>query len=477
MALISTTSSTFNNFIVEDNVLPPKTKQNIHDEWEMKISMLKKILFEVLGEHYDFVVNFAIIYDEITNAKSQYTHYYINELGARVFNYFNELVRNIDHIARRDSWIRQKILDLTKSRRIYLLTNIMYSWRDEAVKIKDNCIVLCADPSYFGGYFSTGYSIFDIINSPSIMDKSILLPGAVTLEERKKRITTCKCGEQFSSQNQWFGHGGHGNIHMAHWVNGDIRRWDCENHRWERFPGFAVALKTLYNSQNLSAEFLNEIKAMHKCAYEKLTHVVSVYGISQNPYTKEYILVTEFMDRGNMRDYLRDNSIDLSWNTRLKILLGITTGLMNIHNNELIHCDFHSGNLLFESTKGGTAFIGDLGFRPPIPDGIPIDYVQLINLCWDNKPHNRPSVEEIRKIVDYLYCETKNSQSEIGARFSDADKRCKNFQESNFKIHPHAIYTSRPLSKYMSECISLIDSEQIELSFALNFKQENQSFH
>ncbi|KAF0471575.1 kinase-like protein [Gigaspora margarita] len=380
MALISTTSSTFNNFIVdEDNVLPPKTKQNIHDEWEMKISMLKKILFEVLGEHYDFVVNFAIIYDEITNAKSQYTHYYINEFGARVFNYFNELVRNIDHIARRDSWIRQKILDLTKSRRIYLLTNIMYSWRDEAVKIKDNCIVLCADPSYFGGYFSTGYSIFDIINSPSIMDKSILLPGAVTLEERKKRITTCKCGEQFSSQNQWFGQGGHGTIHMAHWVNGVIRRWDCENHRWERFPGFAVALKTLYNSQNLSAEFLNEV-----CVK---------------------------------------------------------------------------------------------GFRPPIPDGIPMDYVQIINLCWDNKPHNRPSVEEIRKIVDYLYCETKNSQSEIGARFSDADKRCKNFQESNFKIHPHAIYTSRPLSKYMFECISLIDSEQIELSFALNFKQENQSFH
>ncbi|CAG8680550.1 15942_t:CDS:2, partial [Gigaspora rosea] len=230
MALISTTSSTFNNFIAYEDGLPSRTKQNIHDEWEMKISMLKKIPFEVLGEHYDFVVNFAIIYGEITNAKSQYTHYYINELGTRVFSYFNELVRNIEHIARRDSWIRQKILELTKSRKIYLLTNIMYSWRDEAVKIKDNCIILCADPSYFGGYFSIGYSIFDIINNPSIMDKSFLLLGA----------------------------GGHGTIHMAHWVNGDIRRWDYENHRWERFPGFSVALKTLYNSQNLSAEFLNE---------------------------------------------------------------------------------------------------------------------------------------------------------------------------------------------------------------------------
>ncbi|RIB28886.1 hypothetical protein C2G38_2058257 [Gigaspora rosea] len=79
----------------------------------------------------------------------------------------------------------------------------------------------------------------------------------------------------------------------------------------------------------------------------------------------------------------------------------------------------HDSNLLFKIGKG---------FRPSIPDGIPMDYVQLINLCWDNEPHNRPSVEKIRDTVDYLYCETKNSQSEIGARFSDADKICKNFE-------------------------------------------------
>ncbi|CAG8654292.1 24505_t:CDS:1, partial [Racocetra persica] len=59
-----------------------------------------------------------------------------------------------------------------------------------------------------------------------------------------------------------------------------------------------------------------------------------------------------------------------------------------------------------------------------------------------------------------------------------ADKECKKFRESNFTIHPNAIYTSRPLSKHISECITLIDSEQIELLFVVEFfKTISQSSH
>src|SRR6266498_2980336 len=100
---------------------------------------------------------------------------------------------------------------------------------------------------------------------------------------------------------------------------------------------------------------------MHQCTGEKITHIISIYGISQNPHTKEYIMVMEYMDKGDMRHYLRKHSADLDWNRRLRIVLEIATGLTNIHANELIHRDFHSGNLLFEYTLGDTAFIGDLG--------------------------------------------------------------------------------------------------------------------
>ncbi|CAG8784537.1 26270_t:CDS:2, partial [Dentiscutata erythropus] len=156
------------------------------------------------------------------------------------------------------------------------------------------------------------------------------------------------------------GQGGHGTIQMAHWLNGNVRRLDHKNRAWERFPGFTVALKTLRNSRNPSEEFLNELKALHKCANEKLTHVVSVYGISQNPYTKEYIIVMEYMNKGH---------------------------------------------------------------RPPIPDGIPTPYIELINECWDSEPRNRPSVEEIRNKINNWYYETKKPQSVIGTIFSDADMK------------------------------------------------------
>ncbi|CAG8813988.1 7201_t:CDS:1, partial [Dentiscutata erythropus] len=54
MALISTTNS-FINIIVDEDVLPLETKQNINYMWKMKIFTLKRMLLEILGEPYDFV--------------------------------------------------------------------------------------------------------------------------------------------------------------------------------------------------------------------------------------------------------------------------------------------------------------------------------------------------------------------------------------------------------------------------------------
>ncbi|CAG8786706.1 19436_t:CDS:2, partial [Cetraspora pellucida] len=384
------------------------TKQNIHFEWEMKIPALKRVLLMSLGVPYRFVVNFVEIFTQINNSSSQYKSYYTAELGSRAFRYFNELVRNVENWG---GWVRQSIVNLTKSRKIYLVATATQSWRDESIKIQDDAIWIHADQSYFGGFNSVGYDIVniieDIINpSPHIL---VILEG-----ERKRKNVCCECLELYSSHLQWcrccnskhfkeqfsnwtstncvvdsflrdtqinacdasnslewidysrftnvtiIGGGGYGTIHKAYYLDGDIRRWDHKKHCWERYPGFSVALKVLHNSQTISVEFMNELKAMHKCTAGKLTNIVAIYGITQNPYTKEFMMVMEYMNKGNMRDYLRSNS-NLNWSRRLKIVLEIATGLMNIHTNGLIHGDFHSKNLLFEDTSGDTAFIGDLG--------------------------------------------------------------------------------------------------------------------
>ncbi|CAB4420392.1 unnamed protein product [Rhizophagus irregularis] len=61
-----------------------------------------------------------------------------------------------------------------------------------------------------------------------------------------------------------------------------------------------VALKSLDNSYCISTEFLNEIKT-HLQIY--LWDVIQCYGITQDPNTKDYMMVLEYCGGGNLRNH------------------------------------------------------------------------------------------------------------------------------------------------------------------------------
>ena len=56
--------------------------------------------------------------------------------------------------------------------------------------------------------------------------------------------------------------GGFGTTYKAIWKDGSIESWDCENNQWKRWgEGGPVALKCLHNSQDITAEFLREVRS------------------------------------------------------------------------------------------------------------------------------------------------------------------------------------------------------------------------
>src|SRR3989337_18561 len=71
-----------------------------------------------------------------------------------------------------------------------------------------------------------------------------------------------------------------------------------------------------------------------------------LYGISQDPETKEYILVMQYANGGDLRQYLGDHFVEIDWNQKISMLLDIAKGLKDIHDHEHVHLDFHSGNIL-----------------------------------------------------------------------------------------------------------------------------------
>ncbi len=68
------------------------------------------------------------------------------------------------------------------------------------------------------------------------------------------------------------------------------------------------------------------------------TFFIKCLGISQDPKTCNYIMVMELANNGSFHKFLNHS---ITWNYRLKALIDISIGLDYLHNNNLIHQDFH----------------------------------------------------------------------------------------------------------------------------------------
>ncbi|CAB5388487.1 unnamed protein product [Rhizophagus irregularis] len=76
-----------------------------------------------------------------------------------------------------------------------------------------------------------------------------------------------------------------------------MERWASYYDSDKKQANKKVALKCLYNSLNITNEFLNEIKKYSVNNYGN--NISRIYGLSQNPDTKEYIMVLEYAEGGN----------------------------------------------------------------------------------------------------------------------------------------------------------------------------------
>ncbi|GBC41318.2 kinase-like domain-containing protein [Rhizophagus irregularis DAOM 181602=DAOM 197198] len=89
----------------------------------------------------------------------------------------------------------------------------------------------------------------------------------------------------------------------------------------------------------ICTEFLNEIKT-HLQIY--LWDIIQCYGITQDPNTKDYIMVLAYCENGNLRNYYMNN--ESNYFTKIEVLRRIASGLLDIHNSGKVHKDFHSVN-------------------------------------------------------------------------------------------------------------------------------------
>ncbi|GBC01061.1 hypothetical protein RclHR1_04050004 [Rhizophagus clarus] len=123
--------------------------------------------------------------------------------------------------------------------------------------------------------------------------------------------------------------GGFGTIYKAIWSSkvGDIE----------------VALKCPNNLNENLDEFLNEWDCHEKCLNS--SRIINLHGFTKNPDTLNYMVVIAYANKGNLRDNLTKVT-ENNWKQKLFMLYQIIFGLNNIHRENLVHRDFHDGNIL-----------------------------------------------------------------------------------------------------------------------------------
>ncbi|XP_042728655.1 interleukin-1 receptor-associated kinase 4 isoform X1 [Lagopus leucura] len=116
--------------------------------------------------------------------------------------------------------------------------------------------------------------------------------------------------------------------------------------------GRNVAVKKLaavvdVSAQDLKQQFDQEIEIMAKCKHENLVELLGFSSDGAQP-----CLVYEYMPNGSLLDRLAclDGTPPISWNTRCEIAQGTASGINFLHDNNHIHRDIKSANILLTET-------------------------------------------------------------------------------------------------------------------------------
>ncbi|CAG8761249.1 29646_t:CDS:2, partial [Gigaspora margarita] len=190
--------------------------------------------------------------------------------------------------------------------------------------------------------------------------------------------------------------------------------WNDEKKIWERGGERTVAVKRLHNSANINPEFLNELK-LHSHRFRD-SYILQYFGISRHLITGDFMLVMEFANKGNLRNYIQSVP-NMSWAQKIDILESLIIGLSQLHNDAILpHKDFHPGNIL----------ISNLGF--PDDEPIIVTSVSDFGLTKPAKLYNTKS-------------------GEFYQQFKEADEN-RHKESPLISLHPQAIYTSRPLKQF-----------------------------
>ncbi|GBC25982.2 kinase-like domain-containing protein [Rhizophagus irregularis DAOM 181602=DAOM 197198] len=149
---------------------------------------------------------------------------------------------------------------------------------------------------------------------------------------------------------EYLNEGGFGTVYKATWSKNNKDK--------------EVVLKCHKNLNENLNEFLKEWE--YHTSVLSSNDIIYFYGFTKDPNTSKYMVVMDYANKGNLRENLT-RIVENNWNQKLYMLYEIISGLSEMHGKNLIHCDFHDGNILNHNDENkDKIYISDLGLCQPV---------------------------------------------------------------------------------------------------------------
>lgn len=110
-------------------------------------------------------------------------------------------------------------------------------------------------------------------------------------------------------------------------------------------PSIRIAMKVLHCPQyKQTQQLVSEIKVLQFCKHKNIVSLIACHY-----YQNRLFLGMEFMDKGSVTDLIEKHQGILAENAISRILEQVLQGLVYIHQNDIIHRDLKSDNILINS--------------------------------------------------------------------------------------------------------------------------------
>ncbi|CAF2858648.1 unnamed protein product [Rotaria sp. Silwood2] len=201
----------------------------------------------------------------------------------------------------------------------------------------NNCFYFEKEETLRNIFFSSFQKLITDERVCNFIPLTEILPDSIEFEEEIWKIPF----DELKIENK-IGEGQFGEVFHANWYK-DRRT-------------IPVAVKKLH-VHGFTSTIEREIEVM-----KKLTnlYIVTLYGISQNPTTNEIFMVTELMENGDLKSWLKKLPKLPEYSTLLRFSRDISSGMTYLEYRNYVHRDLACRNILLGS-NGNFVKIADLG--------------------------------------------------------------------------------------------------------------------